>query len=163
MTRRYPFYPAWDGKKASPVVSWFVKAMGRRWGFKNLGIYVNRPVRNPYAKGALSVHASGWACDIGYPSTRAGRRTAVEAWEWLIAHSEQLRIAEIHDYRWGEFGRGYRCSRGEGSAGVVEYQNAKESAGRGGCWLHVEIENSWETAKEFEAMWRSLPNPKKSE
>lgn len=163
MTRRYPFYPAWDGKKASPVVSWFVKAMGRRWGFKNLGIYVNRPVRNPYAKGALSVHASGWACDIGYPSTRAGRRTAVEAWEWLLAHSEQLRIAEIHDYRWGEFGRGYRCSRGEGQAGVLEYRNARESAGRGGCWLHVEIENSWETAKEFEAMWRSLPNPKKSE
>lgn len=163
MSRRYPFYPAWDGKKASPVVSWFVKAMGRRWGFKNLGIYVNRPVRNPYAKGALSVHATGWACDIGYPSTRAGRRTAVEAWEWLLAHSEQLRIAEIHDYRWGEFGRGYRCSRGEGQAGVIEYRNAKESAGRGGCWLHVEIENSWESATQFKEAWRFLPNPKKSE
>ena len=159
MARKYPFYPAWDGKKASPVVSWFVKACGRRWGFGNLGIYANRPVRNPYAKGALSVHATGFACDLGYPSTREGRRRALEAWEWLLEHSEALRIAEIHDYRFGEFGRGYRCSRGEGEAGVKIYSSRKESAGVGGCYLHVEIENSWENAKAFEEVWRSLPKP----
>lgn len=159
MARKYPFYPAWDGKKASPVVSWFVKACGRRWGFGNLGIYANRPVRNPYAKGALSVHATGFACDLGYPSTREGRRRALEAWKWLLEHSEALRIAEIHDYRFGEFGRGYRCSRGEGEAGVKIYSSRKESAGVGGCYLHVEIENSWENAKAFEEVWRSLPKP----
>jgi hypothetical protein len=163
MSRKYPFYPAWDGKKASPVLVWFVKATNRRWGFTNLGIYVLRPVRNPYAKGALSVHATGWACDIGYPSTKAGRKTALEAWEWLLKYSEELRIAEIHDYRFGEFGRGYRCSRGAGERGVIEYRNAKQSAGRGGNWLHVEIENTWENAKEFEAKWRSLPKPGQSE
>jgi hypothetical protein len=159
VTRKYPFYPAYNGGKASPVLTWFVKACNKRWGFTNLGIYVNRAVRNPYAKGALSVHATGWACDIGYPSTRTGRRTAVEAWEWLLAHTEELRIAEIHDYRFGEFGRGYRCSRGEGAKGVVEYRNAKESAGKGGSWLHVEIEDTWESAKDFEAAWRALPKP----
>ena len=159
MTRKYPFYPAYNGGKSSPVLTWFVKACNKRWGFINLGIYVNRAVRNPYAKGALSTHATGWACDIGYPSTRAGRRTAVEAWEWLLAHTEELRIAEIHDYRFGEFGRGYRCSRGEGQKGVVEYRNAKESAGKGGSWLHVEIEDTWESAKDFEAAWRALPKP----
>jgi hypothetical protein len=159
MPRKYPFYPAYNGGKSSPVVVWFVKACNKRWGFTNLGIYVNRAVRNPYAKGALSSHATGWCCDIGYPSTRAGRRTAVEAWEWLLAHTEELRIAEIHDYRFGEFGRGYRCSRGEGQKGVVEYRNAKESAGKGGSWLHVEIENTWESAKDFEAAWRALPKP----
>jgi len=159
VTRKYPFYPAYNGGKASPVLTWFVKACNKRWGFTNLGIYVNRAVRNPYAKGALSVHATGWACDIGYPSTRAGRRTAVEAWEWLLAHTAELRIAEIHDYRFGEFGRGYRCSRGEGQKGVVEYRNAKESAGKGGSWLHVEIEDTWESAKDFEAAWRALPKP----
>ncbi len=159
MTRKYPFYPAYNGGKSSPVLTWFVKACNKRWGFTNLGIYVNRAVRNPYAKGALSTHATGWSCDIGYPSTRAGRRTAVEAWEWLLAHTEELRIAEIHDYRFGEFGRGYRCSRGEGQKGVVEYRNAKESAGKGGSWLHVEIEDTWESAKDFEAAWRALPKP----
>lgn len=159
MTRKYPFYPAYNGGKSSPVLTWFVKACNKRWGFTNLGIYVNRAVRNPYAKGALSVHATGWACDIGYPSTRAGRRTALEAWEWLLAHTEELRIAEIHDYRFGEFGRGYRCSRGENQKGVVEYRNAKESAGKGGSWLHVEIEDTWKSAKDFEAAWRALPKP----
>lgn len=159
MTRPYPFYPAWDGKKASPVVKWFAMACGRRWGFTNLGIYVNRPVRNPYAKGALSVHATGFAVDLGYPSTRDGRRRAVEAWKWLLEHSEALRIAEIHDYRFGEFGRGYRCSRGEGEKGVRIYESRKQSAGIGGCWLHVEIENTWAGVKEFEAAWRALPKP----
>lgn len=159
MARKYPYYPAYNGGKSSPVVKWFVTACGRRWGFTNLGIYVNRNVRNPYAKGALSVHATGWACDIGYPSTKQGRRTALEAWEWLLKYTEELRIVEIHDYRYGEFGRGYRCSRGEGQDGVVVYRNAKESAGKGGNWLHVEIDDSWETAKEFEEAWRALPKP----
>jgi len=159
MARKYPFYPAWDGKKASSTIRFFVRACNRRWGFKNLGTYVNRAVNNPAAKGALSVHATGWACDIGYPSTKAGRRAAVEAWEWLLEHSEELRIAAIHDYRYGSFGRGYRSNRGAGQSGVLVYRNSKESAGRGGNWLHVEIENTWESGKEFEAMWRSLPKP----
>lgn len=159
MARPYPFYPAWDGKKASPVVIWLVKAMNRRWGFTNYGIYANRPVKNPYAKGALSVHATGWACDVGYPSTKAGRRTALEAFEWLLEHSEALRVSEIHDYRFGAFGRGYRSSRGEGMAGVKVYTSRKESAGVGGCWLHIEIENTWESAKAFEEAWRALPKP----
>lgn len=159
MTRPYPFYPAWDGKKASPVTSWFAKACHRRWELINFGIYANRPMNNPAAKGALSVHATGFAVDLGYTATRDGRRRAVEAWKWLIEHSEALRIAEIHDYRYGKFGRGYRCSRGEGEAGVRVYQSAKESAGRGGNWLHVEIENTWASVKDFEAAWRALPKP----
>lgn len=159
MSRPYPFFPAWDGKKASPVTKWFVMACGRRWGFMNLGIYANRPVKNPAAKGALSVHATGWACDIGYSSTKAGRRKAVEAWEWLVENSEALRIAAIHDYRFGQYGRGYRCNRGPGQKGVKVYQNLKESAGRGGNWLHVEIENTWESAAEFEAAWKAIPKP----
>ena len=165
MNRPYPFFPSWDGKKASPVTKKFVDLCQRRWGFSNLGIYVNRPVRNPAAKGALSVHASGFACDIGYPSTKAGRKAALEAWSWLLEHSETLLLAEIHDYRHGEFGRGWRCSRGAGEAGVRVYRNAKESAGAGGNWLHVEVSNEWEkvhgaeAAKAFEAAWRSLPKP----
>ena len=159
MSRPYPYFPAWDGKKSSPVVRWFVTACGRRWKFINLGIYVKRPVRNPYAKGALSVHATGWACDLGYPATKAGRRTAVEAFEWLIENSETLKLSAVHDYRFGAFGRGYRSNRGEGWKGVQVYTSAKNSAGRGGNWLHVEIENTWETVADFEAAWRSIPKP----
>lgn len=158
MTRRYPFYPAWDGGKASDVIGWFTTACGRRWGFRSLGAYANRPMRNPAAKGALSVHATGWAVDLGYPATRAGRRAAVQAFQWLVEHSEALRVAHVTDYRFGAHGRAYRCSRGEGDAGVKIY--TAPEAGAGGNWLHVEIENTW-SRDDFEAAWRALPRPPK--
>lgn len=158
MPRKYPFYPSWNGKKASPVTEWFVKAMGRRWGFKNLGIYANRPMRNSEN---LSVHATGWACDIGYTD----RKVAVTAFDWLIAHTEELRIAEIHDYAYKApgatkaWGRGYRCSRGPRERGIKVF-TADDNAGTpGGKWLHVEIENTWKNAAEFEAAWKAIPKP----
>jgi hypothetical protein len=158
MPRKYPFYPSWNGRKASPVVEWFVMAMGRRWKFTNLGIYANRTMRNSEN---LSVHATGWACDIGYTD----RKTAVIAWDWLLANTKQLRIAEIHDYAYKApgatkaWGRGYRCSRGEGVKGVKIF-TADDNAGTpGGKWLHVEIENTWASAAEFEAAWKAIPKP----
>jgi len=157
MPRKYPFYPAWDGKKADPVTLKFLDLCKRRWKFTNLGVYVNRQMRGSKN---LSVHATGYAVDMGYPKTRAGRATAKEAWDWLIAHTEELRICEIHDYSYGEFGRGYRCSRGEAVKGVVVYKDLKSSAGSvGGAWLHVEVSNDWESAEAFEAAWRALPKP----
>lgn len=158
MPRKYPFYPAWNGRKASPVVEWFVKAMNRRWGFKNLGIYANRTMRSSEN---LSVHATGWACDIGYTD----RKTAVAAWDWLIAHTKELRIAEIHDYAYKApgaskaWGRGYRCSRGEGVKGVKVFTATDNAGTPGRKWLHVEIENTWKNAQEFEAAWRAIPKP----
>ncbi len=83
----------------------------------NLGIYANRTMRGSEN---LSVHATGWACDIGYTD----RKVAVAAFDWLIAHTKELRIAEIHDYAYKDpkqtkaWGRGYRCSRGEGVKGI---------------------------------------------
>lgn len=158
MPRKYPFYPAWNGRKASPVTEWFVKAMNRRWGFTNLGIYANRTMRSSEN---LSVHATGWACDIGYTD----RKTAVAAWDWLIAHTKELRIAEIHDYAYKApgaskaWGRGYRCSRGEGVKGVKVFTAIDNAGTPGGKWLHVEIENTWKNAQEFEAAWRAIPKP----
>ena len=158
MARKYPFYPSWNGRKASPVVERFVDLCRRRWKFTNMGIYANRTMRGSEN---LSVHATGWACDIGYTD----RKAAVQAWDWLLAHTKQLRIAEIHDYAYKDpkqskaCGRGYRCSRGEGAKGVKIF-TADDNAGTpGGRWLHVEIENTWKSADEFEAMWRSLPKP----
>lgn len=158
MPRPYPFYPAWNGKKASPVTEWFVKAMGRRWGFKNLGIYANRTMR---ASENLSVHATGWACDIGYTD----RKVALQAWDWLMANTKTLRIAEIHDYAYKApgatkaWGRGYRCSRGEGEKGVKVFTADSNAGTPGSKWLHIEIENTWKNAAEFEAAWKSIPKP----
>lgn len=156
MPRKYPYYPAWNGEHADPVLLKFLNLCQRRWKFTNLGTYVNRPMRG---KKDLSVHATGYAVDMGYPATRAGRATAKQAWDWLIEHSEELRICEVHDYAFGEFGRSFRCSRGEGVKGVKVYANAAESAGTGGAWLHVEVSNDWESPKAFEDAWRALPKP----
>lgn len=157
MPRKYPFYPAWNGKKASPVTEWFVKAMNRRWGFRNGGIYANRMMRSSEN---LSVHATGWACDLFY----SDRKTAVEAWNWLIAHTEDLRIAEIHDYAYKDpkqnkaWGRGYRCSRGARDKGIKIFTPLDNAGTPGGRWLHVEIENTW-TLEAFQAAWKAIPKP----
>jgi hypothetical protein len=45
---------------------------------------------------------------------------------------------------------------------VKVYQNAKESAGSGGAWLHFELEMDMaKDAKKLEEVWRSLPKPVK--
>jgi len=140
------------------VLEQFVKNMKARWGFSNLGIYANRTMRGSEN---LSVHATGWACDVGYTDRKIG----VAAFDWLIAHTKELRIAEIHDYAYKDpkqskaWGRGYRCSRGEGVKGIKIF-NSEDNAGTpGGKWLHVEIENSWKSAEEFQAAWKGLPKP----
>ena len=159
MPREYPYYPVTEpgtGKLAgTEKFMWLCK---RRWGFTNLGTWVVRPIRG---KKTWSVHSLGVAGDIGYPKTRAGRRKAKEAWNWFIEHSEALGLCELHDYAYGDFGRGWRCSRGEGQEGVVVYKNKKESAGSiGGAWLHFELEMDLaKDAKALEAAWRSLPKP----
>lgn len=166
MPRKYPYYPAWDGKATDPVTKKFYDLCKRRWGFTNLGMYVNRQMRGSKN---LSVHATGYAVDMGYPKTRAGRAKARQAWDWFMLYSEELRICEVHDYSYlnpkqdpkdkTAWGRGYRCSRGEGEAGVKVFTKTDNAGTPGGAWLHVEVSNDWDSAEELEKMWRSLPKP----
>jgi hypothetical protein len=159
VARKYLYYPAYDGKKASPVMERLLSLMSRRWGFKNLGIYANRPVRNPQAKGALSTHATGWALDAGHSDPKV----LEEAFLWLVQYSKELRLSENHQYSFGKFGRGYRCSRGEGMKGVKVFTASDNAGSIGGKWLHVELDNTWgndaAAADAFEAAWRALPKP----
>jgi hypothetical protein len=167
--RKYPFYPSWDGGATSPITKKFYDLCKRRWAFTNLGMYANRPVRNPQAKGALSTHASGFAVDMGYPATREGRAAARQAWDWLIENSEALLLCELHDYAYRNpaqpesdktaWGRGYRCSRGAGQKGVKLFTSTDNAGTPGGVWLHAEISNEWDSPEDFEAAWRALPKP----
>jgi hypothetical protein len=164
--RKYPFYPSWDGKATSPITKKFYDLCQRRWAFTNLGMYVNRPMRGSKN---LSVHASGYAVDMGYAATRAGRAAAKEAWTWLIDNSESLLLCELHDYAYRNpaqpesdktaWGRGYRCSRGPGQKGVKLFTSKDNAGTPGGVWLHAEISNEWESPEAFEAAWRALPKP----
>jgi hypothetical protein len=63
MTRKYPYYPSWDGKKTQPVTAKLVDLCNRRWKTTNLGTYVNRQMRG---SNNLSVHATGFAADIKF-------------------------------------------------------------------------------------------------
>jgi len=149
---------------ARPGLKKFVQ-LAEAEGFKNLGTFVNRTMNNPKATKNdpkwLSVHATGRACDIGY----SDRKSAVEMWNFLLANSRALGIEEVHDYAFDEdktdkekgWGRGYRCSRGEGEAGVKIY-DAKDNAGsQGGRWLHVELSPAMaDDANKFAATWKSL-------
>jgi hypothetical protein len=167
--RKYPFYPSWDGKATSPITKKFFELCQRRWAFTNLGMYANRAMRGSKN---LSVHASGYAVDMGYPATRAGRAAAKEAWDWLIEHSEALLLCELHDYAYRNpkqpdtdktaYGRGWRCSRGEQTKGIKLFTKTDNAGSFGGVWLHAEISNDWESPEAFEAAWRALPKPVKN-
>ena len=158
MTRKYPYYPVTTpgtGKLAGTEK--FVDLCKRRWGFTNLGTFV---VRNIRGGKTLSTHSLGVAGDIGYPKTRAGRAQAKEAWDWFIEHSEALGLCELHDYAFGDYGRGYRCSRGEGQKGVKIFTATDNAGSIGGAWLHFELEMDLaKDAKSLEAAWRALPKP----
>ena len=134
-----------------------LRLSSKRWGFTNLGVYVNRPMR---ASSQLSVHATGRAVDLGY----ANRDNALALWNFLLANTAQLGIEEIHDYAYKNpaqnpkdktaWGAGYRCSRGEGMRGIRIF-DAKNNAGTpGGRWLHVELAPHFaDDAKAFRAAW----------
>jgi hypothetical protein len=174
MPRKYSYYPSFDGKGPQPGTVKLVELCGKRWKTKNLGIYVPRLMRNSHTVGKkmsdpgmgkwMSVHATGAACDIGYTDRKVG----VAMWNWFIKYTKELGIEEIHDYAFDAtpkdknqgYGRGYRCSRGEGEAGVKIFTEKDNAGSFGGKWLHLEL--SPEMAKDaakFEAAWRALPKP----
>ena len=174
MPRKYPYYPAFDGKKVQPGTEKLVELSAKRWKAKNLGTYSARLMRNSNTAGKkigdpgmekwLSVHATGAACDLGY----AKRETGVEMWDWFLKHAAALGIVEIHDYAFDAnvsdkkpgWGRGFRCSRGEGEKGVKVYNDKDNAGSQGGMWIHVELDPEMaKDAAKFEAAWRSLPKP----
>lgn len=128
-----------------------LRMASKRWGFTNLGIYVNRRMNNfkaaadPDNPKWLSVHATGRAVDLGYKN----RANAVAFWNFLIFNSEQLGIEEIHDYAYKNpkqnprdkvaWGAGYRCSRGEGMAGIRIFDSKNNAGTPSGRWIHVEL------------------------
>jgi hypothetical protein len=157
---------------ARPGLLKLIELSRKRWGFTNLGSFSNRRMNNAAAAADpknpkwLSVHATGRACDLGYKD----RKAAVQAWDWFMKYTKELGIEEVHDYAFDPdgkgpkkaWGRGYRCSRGEGSnSASVKIYNEKENAGTpGGLWLHLELSPEMaDDAAKFEAAWRALPKP----
>jgi hypothetical protein len=137
----------------------------KEYGLSNLGGFVNRSMNNPKAKKGdpkwLSVHATGRACDLGYKD----RKKAMELWNLMLANSKLFQLEEAHDYAFDEdktdkekgWGRGYRCSRGEGEAGVKVYDEKDNAGSQGGRWLHFELSPAMaDDPGKVAAVWKKI-------
>ena len=168
MPRKYSYYPAFDGKGAQPGTVKLVALCAAKWKTKNMGIYSVRLMRNSHTAGKkigdpgmdkfLSVHSTGAACDVGY----SDRKVGIAIWDFLLANTKELGIEEIHDYAYDAnpkdknqgYGRGFRCSRGENSAGVKIFTATDNAGSFGGKWLHVELSPAMaKDADKFTKAW----------
>ena len=166
MPRKYTGNSDGNYGKAREGTLELLRMSSKRFGMTNLGTYSNRRMNNAKANADptnpkyLSVHATGRAVDLGYKN----RDNGLALWNFLLANTAQLGIEEIHDYayKWPNqdpkdktaWGAGYRCSRGEGLAGVKIF-TAKDNAGTpGGKWLHVELSPAMaDDKKALRAAW----------
>lgn len=158
MTNRRPYTGTKDGAATGkrPGTEWLARALKARWGFTNLGTWVVRDMRGK--PGVLSVHSTGRALDAGYLNTVKARAKAVEVADWLAANAAVLGIEEVHDYAYGKYGRGYRCSRD-----AWKTYTATDNAGSiGGKWLHIELNPKMaDNATALKTVWDATPKPDK--
>jgi len=143
-----------DGPRPGTVK--FAEIMVNR-GFKNLGIWANRPMRGSTR---LSVHATGRAVDLGYDPKKAA--TVGAYCLWLEANHVALGIEEIHDYsgtskagteKWG---RGFRCNR-SGKPGWKDWTETDNGGTPGGKWIHVELAPAMaDDPKAFVKAWKAI-------
>lgn len=144
---------------ARPGTERFIELIGKKWGFGNLGIWANRPMRgsNPPR---LSVHATGRAVDAGLPKDKQNNQEwTSKMFDWFVANHEALGIEEVHQYWYKDWGRGFRCERKElgGKPGVKQWTESDNGGTPGGKWLHFELSPAFadDPKKVFEA-WKSL-------
>ena len=137
-----------------------VRLIRKTWGFTFHGGFNNRTIYSGSSKGKLSVHATGRAIDIAYPKTAYGRNQAVQVWVWLLQNTKALGIEAMHDYSHGEYGQGYRCSRGEGCEGVVQFTKDNNAGSVGGNWLHIELSPKMAKSRiRFRRAWMKISKP----
>ena len=127
--------------------------------FKNLVIFLNGgklknfgsfQVRKIRGTDKWSVHATARAIDFGYTN----REDGLTFIDFLVRNAEAFGIEAIHDYMYGEWGRGWYCNKGEWKV------YTKNSIGDGGNWVHVEL--SPEVAKDaayVDAVFNCLLKP----
>lgn len=123
-------------------------------GMTNLGIWANRPMRGSTR---LSVHASGRACDLGFKAER--KEWAAKLFDWLVKHYEELGLEEVHNYSYGEWGRGFRCERKElgGKPGVKLWTESDNGGTPGGLWLHLELAPTFaKDPNKIAAAWKAV-------
>ena len=123
-----------------------------QFGVTSAGGFNVRPILSGPSKGKPSVHGTGRAVDLKY----ARRPQGVALWDFLLANTALLQIEAVHDYAFPQYGRGYRCSRGEGQRGVKIFTATDNAGSIGGRWIHVEISPFMaQNPPELRKAWRT--------
>lgn len=144
----YPWHDVTPSTGKQPGTEEFARLACKRFGFKNLGTWVVRPIRGGTA---WSVHAAGAAVDLGYGTTAKDRAKALDALDWMIRGATELGIVAAHDYT-ANPPRAWRCDRDAWRT----FSNGE--LGPGGRWFHVELSPTMCTdAVTVRKAWLDLP------
>lgn len=128
-------------RKETPHIRALVDALCAKYpALSDNGTWGIRPKRG---KEQLSNHARGVAGDVswrflpGHAGVRfGGRKQAVAAMDFMVAHATELGIQMIIDYGFGKYGRAYRCDRDA----WLTYTKPTVTYGGVGDWMHVEVD-----------------------
>jgi len=142
-------------KKATPHIVTLVECIEKNWpALWNNGMWAVREMRS---KKQMSVHAKGTAADVSYRFMGSkgkrigGRKQALACCAFLVENADALGIEMIIDYKFGKFGRAWRCDR---NAWKV-YDKPTVQFGGSGDWLHLECDGKL-TAPQVKAVFRGL-------
>lgn len=127
--------------------------------FKNMVLFLNGgklknygsfQVRKIKGSDKWSVHATGRAIDFGYDN----REDGLAFIDFLVRNADAFGVEAIHDYKFGDWGRGWYCNKADWTV----YK--KNSIGRGGNWVHVELSPAVANdAAYVDAVFGCLLNP----
>lgn len=127
-------------KGPTPHIVALVECVEKNWeAMWNNGIWA---IREKRGKNQMSVHAKGTAADLSYRfiggkgKRFGGRKQALACMAFLVENADSLGIEMIIDYKFGEFGRAWRCDRN----GWKVYEKPTVQFGGSGDWIHVEVD-----------------------
>ena len=118
-------------------------------------------VRNMRNKEALSVHATGRACDISWRNmgdgkrgvAKGGRKYAMSAMDYLVKNADALGVELIIDYFPAPYGRAARCDR---DMAWQKYTKATVSGAPSGDWFHLEVDGK-KSSEQVKAVFVAHP------
>jgi hypothetical protein len=118
-------------------------------------------VRNMRGKEALSVHATGRACDISWRNmgdgkrgvAKGGRKYAMAAMDYLVKNADALGVEMIIDYFPAPHGRAAKCDR---NMAWQKYTKPTVSGAPAGDWFHLEVDGK-KSSEEIKAVFAANP------
>lgn len=142
-------------KRATPHIVALVECIETNWpALWNNGMWAVREMRS---KNQMSVHAKGTAADVSYRfmgnkgKRIGGRKQSLACIAFLVDNADALGIEMIIDYKFGKFGRTWKCTR---NAWQV-YQKPTVQFGGSGDWFHLEVDGNL-TGPQVKTVFRSL-------